>query len=166
MSRADDRSLEHRRRRTGLVLADVLTYTQQRFNPAVLIDLATLTGAVLIALGHEQAAIYATNEELAERLITAGKEEGELLWRMPLGDAYDKMINSKIADMKNISGGRGRRLDRRCAVLEAFVGDVPWAHLDIAGVAYSTEAKPTSPAWGTGYGVRLLNRFIADYYEG
>src|SRR5262249_3403571 len=148
-----------------LVLADALTYTQQRFNPAALIDLATLTGAVVIALGHEHAAIYATSDQLAEQLIHAGKEEGELLWRMPLGDAYDKLINSKIADMKNIAGGRDAGSIVGAQFLKRFVGDVPWAHLDIAGTAWSGEARPTYPTWATGYGVRLLNRFVAEYYE-
>jgi leucyl aminopeptidase len=148
-----------------LVLADALTYTQQRFNPAVLIDLATLTGAIVIALGHEHAGMFSTNEKLAEQLAAAGATEGELVWRLPLGEAYDKLINSKIADMKNISGGRDAGSIVGAQFLKRFVGDVPWAHLDIAGTATLGETRPTSPAWATGFGVRLLNRLVADYYE-
>jgi leucyl aminopeptidase len=148
-----------------LVLSDALTYTQQRFNPAILIDLATLTGAIVVALGHEHAGMFSTSEKLAEQLAAAGTTEGELVWRLPLGDAYDKLINSKIADMKNISGGRDAGSIVAAQFLKRFVGDVPWAHLDIAGIATLSETKPTSPAWATGFGVRLLNRLVADYYE-
>lgn len=147
-----------------LVLADALTYTQQRFNPEILIDLATLTGAIVIALGHEHAGMFTTSDDLAAQLTEAGQAEGELVWRMPLADAYDKLINSKIADMKNIGGRDGGSI-AAAQFLKRYVGNVPWAHLDIAGTAWLGESRPTSPAWGTGYGVRLLNRFVADNYE-
>jgi leucyl aminopeptidase len=148
-----------------LVLADALTYTQERFNPLILIDLATLTGSIVVALGHEHAGLFTTSDELADRLTAAGMAEGELLWRMPLGEAYDKLVNSKVADMKN-SAGRDAGSISAAQFLKRFVGDVPWAHLDIAGTAWLSESKPTMPTWGTGFGVRLLNRLVADYYEG
>lgn len=147
-----------------LVLADVLWYAQEKYGPCAIIDLATLTGAILVSLAHEYAGLFSNNDKLAEWLIEAGKAEGEELWRMPLGPAFDKMINSDIADMKNI-GGRFAGSTTAAQFLERFVKNVPWAHLDIAGVAWSERFKPTAPKGGTGYGVRLLNRLVADYYE-
>jgi leucyl aminopeptidase len=148
-----------------LVLADALWYTQSRFKPRFMVNLATLTGAILIALGAEHAGLFSNNDELAERLTRAGKEEGEPLWRLPLGDAYDKLLKSKIADMKNI-GGQYAGSITAAQFLQRFVNKVPWAHLDIAGVAWQdAEQKPLAPSWGTGWGVRVLNRLIADHYE-
>ncbi len=147
-----------------LVLADVLWYAQEKYKPSAIIDLATLTGAILVSLAHEYAGLFSDNDELADRLIKAGKAEGEQLWRMPLGPNFDKMINSPIADMKNIGGGYGGSTTA-AQFLKRFVKNVPWAHLDIAGVAWNDKGKPTVPKGGTGYGVRLLNRLVADHYE-
>jgi leucyl aminopeptidase len=147
-----------------LVLADALWYTQHRFKPKFMVDLATLTGAMIVALGHEHAGLFANNDELAERLTQAGKAEGEPVWRLPMGEAYDKQIRSEIADMKNV-GGREAGSITAAQFLERFVNKVAWAHLDIAGVAWSGSAKPTVPKGGTGWGVRLLNRLVQEHYE-
>jgi leucyl aminopeptidase len=148
-----------------LVLADVLWYAQSRFKPRFMVDLATLTGAILVALGSEHAGIFSNNDELCERLTKAGLAEGEPVWRLPLGDAYDRLVKSKIADMKNIGGPYAGSITA-AQILQRFVNKVPWAHLDIAGVAWQDgEHKPLIPSWGTGWGVRVLNRLVADYYE-
>jgi len=148
-----------------LVLADVLWYAQSRFKPRFMIDLATLTGAILVALGTEHAGLFSNNDELAQRLTRAGEKEGEPVWRLPLGDAYDRLVKSKIADMKNIGGPNAGSITA-AQILQRFVNNVPWAHLDIAGVAWQdSEQKPLAPSWGTGWGVRVLNRLIADNYE-
>lgn len=148
-----------------LVLADALWYTQDRFKPQFMVDLATLTGAMIIALGHEHAGLFSNNDELAERMTAAGKDVGEPIWRMPLSPAYDKKINCDIADMKNI-GGRDAGSITAAQFLQRFVNDVPWAHLDIAGVAWTEKDAPTVPKGGAGWGVRLLDRLVANHYEG
>jgi leucyl aminopeptidase len=148
-----------------LVLADVLWYCQDRFKPKLMIDLATLTGAVIVALGHDNAGLFANNDELAERLIAAGKAVGEPLWRLPLGDTYDRAIDSDAADVKNIAGDRAAGSIIGAQFVQRFVNNVPWAHLDIAGVAWSKKDAPTVPKGATAFGVRLLDRFVADYYE-
>ena len=148
-----------------LVLADALWYTQDRFKPKFMIDLATLTGAIIIALGNENCGLFANNDELADRIAAAGKAAGEPAWRMPLGDAYDKLLTSDAADVKNI-GGRGAGSITAAQFLQRFVNDVPWAHLDIAGVTWSKKDKPTVPKGGTGFGVQLLDRLVAEHYEG
>jgi leucyl aminopeptidase len=148
-----------------LVLADAIWYTHTKYKPQFIIDLATLTGAIVVSLGHEYAGLFSNDDELCEHLIAAGNAEGEPVWRMPMGDAYDKALRSKFADMKNV-GGRDAGSITAAHFIKRFVGDVPWAHLDIAGVAWKPEAHPTAPAWATGYGVRLLNRLVADHYEG
>lgn len=148
-----------------LVLADALWYTQDRFKPKFMVDLATLTGAVMIALGKEFAAIFANDDELAGQLGAAGKAEGEKLWRLPMVDAYDRMIDSVCADMKNITGTRDAGSAIGAVFLQRFVNKVKWAHLDIAGVAWSAKAKATVPEGATAYGVRLLNNFVAANYE-
>jgi leucyl aminopeptidase len=130
-----------------------------------MIDLATLTGAIVVALGSEYAGLFSNNDELAQRLIAAGKSVGEELWRMPLGDVYDKQLNSDAADVKNITGDRGAGSITAAQFLQRFVNNVPWAHLDIAGVAWSKRDKPTVPKGGTAFGVRLLDRLIRDQYE-
>jgi leucyl aminopeptidase len=130
-----------------------------------MINLATLTGAIIVALGHEHAGVFANNDELAERLTTAGKSVDEKLWRMPLGDAYDRMLDTDAADMKNI-GGRDAGSITAAQFLQRFVNGVPWAHLDIAGTTWSKKDAPTVPKGATAFGVRLLDRFVADYYEG
>ena len=148
-----------------LVLADLLWYAQSRFKPRFMVDLATLTGAILVALGSEHAGVFSNNDELSERLTKAGLAEGEPVWRLPLSEAYDRLVKSKIADMKNIGGPNAGSITA-AQILQRFVNKVPWAHLDIAGVAWQdAEQKPLAPSWGTGWGVRLLNRLIADYYE-
>ena len=149
-----------------LVLADVLWYTQQTFKPKFIVDLATLTGAIIVGLGTYQAGLFCNNDELAERLMAVGKATGEELWRMPLGDRYDKDINSDIADMKNVGKGREAGSVTAAQLLQRFVGDTPWAHLDIAGMAWMKSGDdPTVPKGATGYGVRLLNRLVAEHYE-
>ncbi len=149
-----------------LVLCDVMWYCQDRFKPKFMVDLATLTGAIIISLGHEHAGLFANNDELAERLTAAGKQAGEALWRMPLGDAYDRMIDSDAADMKNIAGGRDAGSIVAAQFLQRFTNGVPWAHLDIAGVAWSKKDTATVPKGATAFGLRLLDQFVAANYEG
>jgi leucyl aminopeptidase len=148
-----------------LVLADALWYTQQRFKPQFMIDLATLTGAILVALGQEYAGLFTNNDKIAERLTQAGEAEDEKVWRMPLHEKFDKMIDTPNADMKNI-GGRYAGSTTAAQFLQRFTNKVPWAHLDIAGTAMGSPKTPTSQSWASGYGVKLLNRFVKDYYEG
>jgi leucyl aminopeptidase len=149
-----------------LVLADALWYAQDRFKPAVMIDLATLTGAIIIALGKEQAGMFSNDDTLAEQLIAAGKATGEPLWRMPLGDGYNKQIDSDVADVKNISGSRDGGASIGAVFLERFVNGTKWAHLDIAGMAWSKKDTATVPKGATGYGVRLLDQYLAANFEG
>jgi leucyl aminopeptidase len=149
-----------------LVLADAMWYCQDRFKPRLMVDLATLTGAVIVALGHNNAGLFANDDELAARLTEAGKAVGEEVWRMPLGDAYDRDIDSDAADVKNIGGGRAAGSVTAAQFLQRFVDKVPWAHLDIAGVAWSSKDSATVPKGATAFGVRLLDRFVARYYEG
>jgi len=149
-----------------LVLADALWYAQTRFKPRFVIDLATLTGAIMVALGGEHAGLFSNDDKLANRIQEAGREVGEPVWRLPLADGYDKMIKSKIADMKNISGVTHAGSIVAAQFLQRFIDKTPWAHLDIAGVAWQDgEQKPLSPGWGVGWGVRILDRLIADHYE-
>jgi leucyl aminopeptidase len=149
-----------------LVLADALWYAQTRFKPKFVIDLATLTGAILVALGGEHAGLFSNDDKLSERVAAAGKAVGEPVWRLPLGPAYDKLLKSKIADMKNIGGPNAGSITA-AQFLQRFVEKTPWAHLDIAGVAWQDgEQKPLIPSWGTGWGVRILDRLVADHYEG
>ena len=148
-----------------LVLADAIWYCQNRFKPQFMVDLATLTGAIRISLGLELGGLFSNNDQLAQRLADAGKKEGEELWRMPLGERFDKLIESPIADMKNIGGQFGGSITA-AQFIQRFVNKVPWAHLDIAGTAWTDEARGTTPKGATGFGVRLLNRLVADHYEG
>jgi leucyl aminopeptidase len=147
-----------------LVLADVLWYVQDRFKPKFMIDLATLTGAILVALGNEHAGLFSNDDELAARLSAAGQATGEKVWRMPLGAAYDKLIDSKFADMKNV-GGRHAGSITAAQFLKRFVNDVPWAHLDIAGTGMGSPQTDINQSWASGWGVRLLDRLVADHYE-
>ncbi len=149
-----------------LVLADALHYCNKRFKPKFMVDLATLTGAIIIALGSDRAGLFSNDDKLADALSNAGTAVGEPIWRLPLGDDYDKMLKSEIADMANISGGRGAGSITAAQFLKRFVDDTPWAHLDIAGVTWSKKDSATVPKGGTGFGVRLLNRLVADNYEG
>ena len=148
-----------------LVLADALWYCQDRFKPRAMIDLATLTGAIIIALGNEYAGMYASDDKLAKQLVEAGETVGEKLWRMPLHDNYDKMMDSDAADVKNISGGRDAGSITAAQFLKRFTNDVPWAHLDIAGTTWSKKDSPTVPKGATSFGVRLLDRLVEDHYE-
>jgi leucyl aminopeptidase len=148
-----------------LVLADALWYCQDRFKPALMVDLATLTGAVIVALGHDYAGLFANDNTLAERLVAAGKAVGEKLWRLPLDPAYNRAIDSDAADVKNIAGDRAAGSIIGAEFVQRFVNKVPWAHLDIAGVAWSKKDAPTVPKGATAFGVRLLDRFVRDHYE-
>ncbi|HEY4115224.1 MAG TPA: leucyl aminopeptidase [Rhizomicrobium sp.] len=149
-----------------LVLADVLWYAQKTFNPKCVIDLATLTGAIMVALGGEHAGVFSNNDKLADRLQQAGREVGEPVWRLPLNEGYDKMLKSKIADMKNISGTTAAGSIVAAQFLQRFIDKTAWAHLDIAGVAWQDgEQRPLSPGWGVGWGVRILDRLVSDHYE-
>jgi leucyl aminopeptidase len=148
-----------------LVLADVLWYCQQKFDPRFMIDLATLTGAMIVALGHEYAGMFSNDDALAQRLATVGERVGEKVWRFPLDEAYDQLIKSDIADMKNI-GGRPAGSISAAQFIQRFVNNKPWAHLDIAGVAWNTKDAPCVPKGATAFGVRLLDRLVAEHYEG
>lgn len=148
-----------------LVLADALWYTQKHFKPKFIVDLATLTGAIIVALGTSRAGLFSNNDKLADQLFKVGEKTGEEVWRLPLGDVYDKQINSDIADMQNIGRDREAGSITAAQFLQRFVNDTPWAHLDIAGTAWSKKDSEICPKGGTGYGVRLLNQLVADFYE-
>ncbi len=149
-----------------LILCDAMWYAQEKFKPQAMIELSTLTGAIIISLGHERAGLFSNNNQLSNRLRAAGSQIGEKLWRMPLGPKYDKLIDSEIADMKNVSNGRDGGSITAAQFLQRFVQDgVAWAHLDIAGVAWSSKGDSTTPKGATAYGVRLLDKLIADNYE-
>jgi len=149
-----------------LVLADVLWYAAKQFKPKFMIDLATLTGAIVVALGHEHAGLFSNDERLAERLIKAGQDTGELVWRMPLAPEYDKLIDSRFADVKNTGNGRWAGAITAAQFLQRFVADkTPWAHLDIAGTGFESRQTDINKSWGSGWGVRLLDRLVADNYE-
>jgi len=147
-----------------LVLADVLWYVAKKFKPKFMVDLATLTGAIMVALGTEHAGLFCNNDELAERLVQAGLETGERVWRMPLAPEYDKLIDSQFADMKNTGGRHGGSITA-AQFLQRFVDNTPWAHLDIAGTAMGAPKSEINQSWGSGFGVRLLERLVADHYE-
>jgi leucyl aminopeptidase len=147
-----------------LVLADVLWYVKEKFKPKFMVDLATLTGAIMVALGTEYAGLFSNNDELAERLGKMGQETGEKVWRMPLGPEYDKLIDSRFADMKNTGGRHGGSITA-AQFLQRFVADTPWAHLDIAGTAMAAPSTDINHSWGSGFGVRLLERLVAEHYE-
>ncbi len=148
-----------------LVLADVLWYVQDKLQPRFIVDLATLTGAILVALGQEHAGLFTNDDDLAEKLVAAGKTTGEKLWRLPLGSAYDKLIDSKFADMKN-TGGRHAGSITAAQFLQRFVNATPWAHLDIAGTGMSSPGTEINQSWGSGFGVRLLDCLVSQHYEG
>ena len=146
-----------------LVLADILTYVQNTYKPQAVIDLATLTGAILVSLAKEYAGLFSNNDSLSAQIMSAGDKLEEKTWRMPIGKPYHDMLKSHIADMKHIGGPYGGSSSAAC-FLEKFITDgTPWAHLDIAGKAWSDKARPTVPTGGTGYGVRLLNKVIDDW---
>lgn len=143
-----------------LVLADILAYTKDKYKPALMVDLATLTGAIVVALGHEYAGLFSNDAELGAALERAGQQTGEALWAMPMGDAYNRRLDSDIADMKNI-GGRPGSSSLAAEFLKRFVGETPWAHLDIAGTAWCDKGSACIPKGASGFGVQLLNEFVA-----
>ena len=148
-----------------LVLADVCWYTQDRFKPKAMIDLATLTGAIIVALGHEYAGLFTNNDDLSGRLVAAGTATGEQLWRFPLGEPYDRDIDSDAADVKNIGSNRAAGSIIGAQFIHRFVNDAPWAHLDIAGVAWGKKDTAITPKGATAFGVRLLDRLVSEHYE-
>jgi len=148
-----------------LVLGDALWYTKERFKPRYMVNLATLTGAILVALAQEYAGMFSNDDKLCAHLTEAGQETGERVWRMPIGPEYDKMIDSKFADMKNTGGRYGGSITA-AQFLKRFVGDTPWAHLDVAGTAMAVQPSDFNVSWGPGWGVRLLNQWIKNNHEG
>jgi leucyl aminopeptidase len=149
-----------------LVLADLLSYTEKRFKPKFMINLATLTGAIIISLGNEYAGLFSNNDQLADRINKSGYKDDEKAWRLPLNENFDKLINSQIADMQNINYTGGAGSITAAQFLQRFVlNKTPWAHLDIAGMAWTKKNTKTIPAGATGYGVKLLNRLVEEYYE-
>jgi len=149
-----------------MVLADALWYTQERFKPAGIVNLATLTGAIIVALGKDYAGLFSNSDTLSKELVKAGEETGEKVWRLPLGPKYDKLIESGVADIKNIGGRWGGSITA-AQFLQRFVNkDVPWAHLDIAGTAMDAPKSEINQSWGSGFGVMLLDRLVSDNYEG
>ena len=149
-----------------LILADALWYTQLNFKPQLIVDLATLTGAIVVALGYTFAGCFSNNDDLAQKLLAAGNKVDEKLWRMPLHADYDNMIKSEVGDWANIGNIPGAAGSATGAhFVEKFVNKLPWAHLDIAGMAWEKRGKDICPKGATGYGVRLLNQFIEDNYE-
>jgi len=148
-----------------LVLGDVLTYAQRTYGPKAIIDLATLTGAIIVALGTEHAGLFSNNDELAEALSAAGKASGEKVWRLPLADAYDKQLKSDIADMKNIGGKEAGSITAAQFLKRFIENDTPWAHLDIAGVTWASKDSATVPKGGTAFGVRLLDALVTAHWQ-
>jgi len=149
-----------------LVLADILTYTEKRFKPKFIINLATLTGAIIVSLGNEFAGLFSNNDQLAERINKVGYKDNEKAWRLPLDKNFDKLMNSKIADIQNINYSGGAGSITAAQFLQRFImNKTPWAHLDIAGMAWTKKITKTIPYGATGYGVKLLNRLVEEYYE-
>jgi len=149
-----------------LVLADALTFTEKKFKPLSIVDLATLTGAIIVCLGEEYAGLFSNNDNLSEKLFKAGNSVDEKVWRLPLHENYDKLINSKIADVQNINYSGGAGSITAAQFLQRFIlNKTPWAHLDIAGMAFSKKASNLNPGGATGFGVRLLNKFLEENYE-
>ena len=146
-----------------LVLADVLTYAQQQYSPSAIVDFATLTGAIIVSLGKEYAGLFSNNDALASQLIAAGEKTAEKCWRMPIGEAYHGQLKSHIADMKNIGGPWGGSITAACFLEKFIENDTPWAHIDIAGKAWSDKAQPGVPSGGTGFGVQLVNALIDEW---
>ena len=149
-----------------LVLADALTFTEKKFKPNFIVDLATLTGAIIVSLGSEYAGLFSNNDKLSKQIINAGEKVDEKVWRLPLHKNYDKLMDSKNADMQNINYVGGAGSTTAAQFLQRFIiNKTPWAHLDIAGMAFSKYAGALNSSGATGYGVRLLNKFVEDNYE-
>ena len=147
-----------------LVLADALWYAQDKYKPEIMIDLATLTGAIVMSLGNKMAGIFSNNDDLSNKLLEAGRVSGDNVWRLPLSESYDKMINSQFADMKNIGMG-GAGSITAAQFLKRFVNKVPWVHIDIAGTATGMEKSSINTSWASGFGVNLLDTLISKFYE-
>jgi leucyl aminopeptidase len=148
-----------------LVLADAVAYVQRNYQPSTIIDLATLTGAILVSLGHEFAGLFSNDEQLAGKLMQAAEESGDKLWRMPLGDAFDRLLDSPIADMKNVGPREGGSITAAQFIKRFIENGTKWAHLDIAGMAWSDKPSDTYDKGATGFGVRLLDQYVADNLE-
>jgi leucyl aminopeptidase len=148
-----------------LVLADALTYVQRTFKPSTIIDLATLTGAILVALGHEWAGLYSNDEKLAGKLLAAAEDSGDKLWRMPLAESFDRLIDSPIADVKNVGPREGGSITAAHFVQRFVENGVKWAHIDMAGMAWTDKAGPTYDKGATGFGVRLLDEYVSEVLE-
>ena len=149
-----------------LVLADAMSFTEKKYKPSIMIDLATLTGAIIVALGSEYAGLYSNNDKLSNMLHESGNKVDEKVWRMPLHKNYDKLINSNNADMQNINYVGGAGSTTAAQFLQRFISDkTHWAHLDIAGMAFSKYGGALNPSGATGFGVRLLNKFVEENYE-
>ena len=148
-----------------LVLADILWYINQTYKPKLIVDLATLTGAIIVALGDRYGGLFSNSDSLSSQLLDTSKEINELLWRLPLDNEFDKLLNCDVADMKNITGTRGAGSITAAQFLKRFIGNTNWAHLDIAGVTWSKKGTALSRSGGTGFGVRLLDKFVEKYYE-
>ena len=149
-----------------LVLADALTYTEEKFKPRFIIDLATLTGAIIMALGEEYAGLFSNNDELSKNIFKASENVNEKVWRLPLHKNYDKLMDSPIADVQNINYAGGAGAITAAQFLQRFIiNKTPWAHLDIAGMAFSKKAANLNPGGATGFGVRLLNNLVKEHYE-
>jgi leucyl aminopeptidase len=149
-----------------LILADAIYYIDEQYKPELIVDLATLTGAIVVSLGSEYAGLFSNNDKLSEKLIKAGEIENEKLWRFPLHKNYDKLMDSKIADIQNINYSGGAGSITAAQFLQRFLkNSTPWAHLDIAGMAWTKKDLDIIPTGATGYGVKLLNKFVEKYYE-
>ena len=149
-----------------LVLADALSFTEKKFKPKFIVDLATLTGAIIISLGEEYAGLFSNNDELSKNIFNTGKEIGEKVWRLPLDENYNKLMNSQVADVQNINYSGGAGSITAAQFLQRFIlNKTPWAHLDIAGMAFSKKASNLNPGGATGFGVRLLNKLVEENYE-
>jgi leucyl aminopeptidase len=148
-----------------LVLADAITFVQRNYKPKLIVDLATLTGAILVSLGHEYAGLFTNNDDLANKLLEAGQSSGDKLWRQPMADSFDKLIDSQIADMKNVGPREGGSITAAQFILRFVEDGTPWAHLDIAGMAWSDKPGSTYDKGATGFGVRIIDRFVEASVE-
>ena len=148
-----------------LVLADALWYAQKKFKPKRIIDLATLTGAIIVSIGQDKAGMFSNDNSFLKLLEDVGKKVGEEVWNMPIDDSYEKDIKSDIADMKNVGSGRGAGSTAGAIFLKRFIKDTKWMHLDIAGVTWAKSDKPCIPKGGTGFGVKLLDEFVLQNLE-
>ena len=145
-----------------LVLADILSWTEKKYKPEFMIDLATLTGAMIVALGNTRAGLFSNNKDVSKAIFDAGEITGEKVWEMPMDDDYDQLIKTEIADMKNIGGAGAGSITAAC-FLKRHVKKTPWAHLDIAGVTWKNKSSPSVPSGGVGWGVKMLYHLVKNY---